>query len=403
MTARDDARSGATGWDSKRYFFQNASERPFLVAISALLFFVCGVVGNIFLGSSERVGTVIDTVRLDLNQNTDSPASLINTQPLSIDGERADILSDQLIGKAIDQVFAPPSSDSFSETGQRDVDLAIVDPAMMSATVLKGLSVDASLGANEFEISLEPDAVEASEQAVLIVNAVARNYVDLRNQERRQQKEQALAWADRQLAYWQAAIDILRPDSEANVLETVTLAQPPSTDGEKLHGLLLDATKSAQADMLSEIRNTMNLAEASKRKQAIDVLEYNYAKLAKDLERLESVSFQGGQETKPSNLQKAEEKLALFKDDLDKLISSGLLDQPAATIILPAVASQTRPLLHWGVAMPLAAALGILLALILASLITRWKSGNTGKKGVVDIGPSLNVLANPHWPMKPNQ
>lgn len=409
MTANADTQTDMTTPAPERGFLATACERPVLFAASALLFFVPALFGSTFFGSPERIKAVVDVVRLDLDQDASSPVSLIRATPLAIDIERTAILSDQFIGEALDKMVLgadatlPLPSRSSSTTGGRNV-----GATTLTKTVFQDLRVKAAVETNALELSLSPDVIGPAGHAAEIVNKIATSYVDLRNQERKQQKEEALGWADKKLAYWQGAIEILKPAHVASPSDTVTLAAASPTDSRKLLNFLMDATRSAQADTLSKIRNTVNVTDDQRREHSLNALEYHYTELLQDLERLESISFEvdrasDGQQSKPSNLRDAEEKLTLFKKDLEALISSGLLDSPAAKITSLASAVTTRSLSQWAVIIPLAAALSILLAMALVSIMARWQPTHARKAATAGLKAGGDVLSDPHWPMTPQQ
>jgi hypothetical protein len=179
--------------------------------------------------------------------------------------------------------------------------------------------VDEAARSNELDIVLP---ARVADTPAAIVNSVAARYVELRNQERRQQKEQALVWADNKLAYWQGAIEILKSDAE----DAPDRAPPFETDERRLLDLLMEATRTAQADTLSRIRSTFSVTDDGRRDLSIEILEHDYARLTQDLERLETVVSEAGRAApsagETANLTETEEKLSLFKQDLDALISS---------------------------------------------------------------------------------
>jgi membrane protein implicated in regulation of membrane protease activity len=194
------------------------------------------------------------------------------------------------------------------------------------------------------------------------------------------------------------------------------------TDHQKLLDLLLDANKTAQADTLSKIRTTISVADDIGQNR-VDALELHYAELAKDIGRLEGLATQLTEQAPPlrpenaSELRDTENQLAQFKQDLDALISSGVLELPAAAMVSQAAAPRSDGLIHrWAVIVPLAAALSVLLAMILASLLSRYRrrrqpnaaersAGETiprVKEAVADNKVS-SVLTDPYWPMSPKQ
>ena len=210
MTATVDAQMTRTARPAERGFFKTAFQRPVLTVVSALLLFASAVIGSFFYGSTESINAGIEVVRLDLDRDASGPASLVKIAPLSIDAERAALLSDQLINEALETVVTPggraPSAPSSGAGGRS------VDANALSTAVRKDLRVEAGTRNNVLEISLPFGASEdfgTTDDQSDMVNSIAARYVELRNQERRQQKEQALSWADNKLAYWQGAIDIL--------------------------------------------------------------------------------------------------------------------------------------------------------------------------------------------------
>ncbi len=397
MMANDNARSEAP-LERKRINFAAAFEHPVLVASLALLFFTGALfghslLGDIFSGPVDKAKTVIEVVRLDLDRDADNPTSLIRTTPLSLDSERKAILSHQLINEALikahlDKGWSSPLP---------------ADMTALSSAILEGMSVDQGADANQLDITLSSDAIKSTDHNVVdLVGMIARRYVELRNQERHRQKEQALGWADKKLAYWQGAIEILSSPKPADASGSLTLAAAAQTDSKTLLNFLVDATKFAQTETLSEIQNAFSVTDEWRREQSLKTLELDYSSLSEDLKRLENISTQAPQtqqarQTKASNLRDTEEKLALFRKDLDALISSGLLDKPAAIIKMPAsaIASQSVSTSRWTVIIAIAAALSILLAMTLTAAISRLRSG--------DASDRMSVLTDPHWPMKPHQ
>ena len=390
MTVNADA----TQRTRKQGFWTAARDRPRLVAVSALVLFAAALVGSRFLGTAEGVNAIVDVTRLDLDHDANDPNSLIRTAPLSIDVEREAVLSDQLIGAALNKLSRDPASAISDEHG-------LEMPALTNA-LIKNLDVKAGIEIDKVEMSLSSDAIEPAVGVADVVNAIAQGYVDLRNRERKQQKEEALDWADKKLAYWQGAIDILRTSHSASPDGSAQLGVG-MTDSTRLLGFFMDANRSAQADMLNKIENTVGTVDDQPSEFSLDDLEHDYTTLQLDLKKLERVSLRVDHVSddgaaKPSNLRDAEENLALFKKDLEGLISSGVLDQPAAEIVLPANAPPWRPLLQWKIMVPLAAALSMTVALALAFVTSRWRGPGTQR-----AADQPGVLSNPYWPMPPKQ
>ncbi|MGI9452443.1 MAG: hypothetical protein ACR2QH_17655 [Geminicoccaceae bacterium] len=390
MTAKADATHRA----QKQGFWAAARDYPLLVAISALLLFAAALVGSRFLGTAERVNTIVDVVRLDLDQDANDPNSLIRTAPLSIDAEREAVLSEELIGDALKKMPRDPAS---ATSDGRDLEISALTKA-----ILKTLEIKAGVEIDKVEMSLSPDTVEPAVGVADVVNAIAESYIDLRNRERKQQKEEALSWADKKLAYWQGAIDILKASHHASS-DGSAQTGIAITDSTRLLGFFMDANRSAQADMLSKIENTVSTVSDQPSEISLYDLEHDYTTLQQDLKKLERVLLRvnyvsDDDAAKPSNLKDAEENLALFKKDLEGLISSGVLDQPAAKIVLPAKTPPWGSLLQWNILVPLAGALSIMIALALAFVTSRWRGSGTQR-----AAGEPGVLSDPYWPMTPLQ
>ena len=155
------------------------------------------------------------------------------------------------------------------------------------------------------------------------------------------------------------------------------------------------------------MRETLRTEPEPGEQLSLDALERDYRALELDAERLATISFDveqlAGQQ--PS-LDEAEQGLARFRDSLDELISSGLLDRPAAAILSPASTTTLRSFSQWAAIVPLAAAISMLLALSLVKTVAnRQRRGFA--LGVPDATPSTDssgdVLSNPYWPMSPGQ
>jgi len=383
----------------KHSFWQAARDHPLLVITAALLLFAAALSANTFWGTTEQARVVVDIERLDVDREATSLSSLIRTPSLSIDVEREAMRSDQLIADALKEMRRGPTAilplpTRLSLTpNQRDIDMST-----FTETVLEKLNIKAGIQINKLEMSLSPDAIKPADNAANIVNAIAKSYVDLRNRERKLQKKQALLWADKKLASWQGTINTLK----------TKVVRTSQTDSSRLLSLFMDATRLAQAETLSKIQNATGQGGDQQPRYALDDLKYDHAMLGQDLEKLERISPQVNQapdedETKSSNLKNAKKELALFKEDLEGLVSSGLLDSPAAEIILRA-SSPVRSLIQWYIMVPLAAVLSIMTALGFAFFVSRWKVTRDQLKSLGSQSRSgTGVLSDPYWPMSTSQ
>ncbi len=393
-------------------FWQTARDRPLLVIIGALLIFAVALACNTFWGTAERVKTVIDIVRLEVDLDTPHPSSLIRAAPLSVDIEREAILSDQLIVDALKETTRGPATTlplpaRISPTADR----LDIDSSTLAKAVSSGLNIELADQPNKLEISLLSAAIKPATNAAEIVNAIAANYADLRNQERKQQKEQVTHWADEKLASWQGINNVLKTlDSETARSNLSSAADTSQAESNTLLGLFIDATKLAQSEMLSKIQNAADQTGNQQSEYSLDDLEDDYEMLGEDLEKLERISLQAnlvliGDRSEPSNSNDAGEERALFMESLGELMSSGILDSPAAKVVLPASSFPGNPLVQWNILVPLAAALSIMIALSFAFIMSRWR-GPHGQPATFGSKPSPaegSVLSDPYWPMTPEQ
>lgn len=406
MTVNADTQSDARLSAKMSDLLAPVRQRPVLAAVSAVLFFIAAVAVSSWFEQPEQIKSVVDVVRLDLDRDAENPTSLLRKTLLAVDTERTDIQTDRRIGSALDKMFLgigtvlPLPSRTASKSGEHTVGVSSLTNA-----VLLGLQVDAGPKTSELVISLSSDIAESTDQAVDIVDKIAAGYADLRNRERKQLKEQVLGWADGKLAFWQDEIDALSREQDTEPFNNAVSAS--QTDGTKLLAMIMDATRSAQADTLSKIRHIVSTGDGQQRGQSLDALEFDYTRLVQDLERLERLSVRAEptpdrQQTEPPRLKEAEKELALFKKDLDALISSGVLDSPAAKIVATASRTSLTAPLRWAVIAPLAAASSIMLAIILASVVARLQSADGARTTTTDRADA-DVLTDPHWPMTPQQ
>ena len=400
MTAHADATPGTR----KQSLWKDVREQPVFIVLSACLLFVLALSSVLLLVATERARTIIQIERVDLDRTASDPTSLVRTAPLSLDGERETLLSDSLIRDALKKLQGN-SADALSFSSSNDGGLEL---STLSATVLEDLKVKAAGSeASLVDVSLSPAAATFSGSADDIVNAIAASYVDLRNRERRRQKEQALNWANDKLASLQGTIETLtRFETTAPAAaETSSLEDPSQTNSETLLDFFIDATKSAQAETLNRMTTTVSTAISDQKSvRDLEVLEFDYATLQDDLKRLEGISLQTTRparenETKPISLTNAEHDLVRFKKDLDDLMSSGILDSPAATIVQKALPTSSISMLQWNILAPAAAALSILVALALAVARSRWQAARTRQRA----SAGLEALSDPYWPMTPQQ
>ena len=377
--------------------FARAGRFPALIITSSLLIFGCALLGNSLFGRQEPVTALVDVVRIDLDRKATNPDAIILDKPLSVDAERKTLLSAEVVDQAL------------GGTGETDQDRSSpVSPAAegsarLKAAIRQHLRIDGTANESILELTLDPLASGIGDQATPVLNKIADHYAGLRNREREQQKEEVLSWADTRLADWQSTIQQLQADV-ARDMQVERSTDGLETDGRRLIAFLIGATRSAHDETMRGMFKATTVADEQQGNRSPDVLERDLSAFLRDLARLETISqtfaLTSEQRQKTlSNLAEAEDQLLDFKHDLDDLISTGLLDSPAAKVILPASTPRLSPVVSWAVAVPAAAVLSIMAGFALALLA----SGRQSRGAVlVDMNATdADVLANPHWPPIP--
>lgn len=378
-------------------FFQGALDRPILAIISVLLFVGAALFLNVQFATTLPAEAVVHVERVDLDAAADNPASLIRPRPFSIDDERSVLLSDRTITGAVEQAFLSSKAADLSE----NINTLGLDHAARSAALRIGLNINARTDDDQLTISLQPNKLKTRDQAVEIVDAIAVDYIERRNQERDEQKQQALNWAEKQLENRYTALEALRIGSTSGAATTMLQTVSLSTEEPRLYGFLTDAIETAQSETLETLGGVLQANGADTQGNLIERLERDFNGLSKELEYLRSISpaTSTDQDSGPDGLLEAEQALSAFADDWDQLITSGQLERPAATIVQVASSQPAyRTPIPWSVAVPLAAAMGLFVALCLITLIS---TGDGQRRDQSD--PESGVLRDPYWPMKPHQ
>lgn len=366
--------------------------------ISALAFFGLAMAGNIYFVQPQPVRAIIEVERLDLDQTAETPSSFVRKTSFSPDQERDDLLNEAWI----EEVLASHPSSRNGRDKPADIDT-------LTRTVSDRMAVDAVAGEETLALSFSPGAFETRETAKWVLEAIATGHVDRRNQERERQKQATNRWAETKLAERQAAIETLYAIDEAKELAATPGNVAVSTDDQTLHRFFLNATKDAQTDQLGTLRTMLGADDAGRQASSIKRVEREYSDLSEDLERLETISFSalgsGTPVGEQSPLQAAEAKLFDFTFELDQLVSSGVLDKPAASLIEPPeVNGGVDARLPWGAAIPLAAAASIMLTLLATAIASFALSMITaGGRGDAEPDPRDDVLRDPYWPLKAHQ
>lgn len=377
----------------------SVAKHPVFVVVVALLLFLSAIFGFSWFRSSAPIKAVVKLERVHLDSSAIRASNLVQITPISPDIERLAILSDDLIAKAIDR-----SKHARGQTGLKplrslvipgegdDEEKSVVLPKQIS----RHLRVAAGPNSSELEITLPRQIIEDDQGGIDVVNAMVDLYVELRNRERERQKNQVLVWADGKLAHWNENVTHLNPEGEKTISSIDVPKHAHYTDSGRLLALFTEATRSAQDEARKRIQRANNGTNDERKPPLINHLQQDFTTLARDIRRWENIETSVNQTTGPqvTDLKRSEKELVLFKDDLDKLMSSGLLDQPAAIVMLQASAVPPISLTQWALVIPASAGASIVLAIILALTVFRRSSAQHRES---------NILDDPYWPMNRHQ
>ena len=375
---------------------RSAAKRSVFVGAAALIMFISAIFGFYWFHSSAPIKTVIKLERIHLDRNAVRASGLVQMTPLSLDIERLAILSDEFVEKALDQ-SAPARSQDQTTGAQLLASLDDDDERDgrndLSRQVLRYLRVDVGPNSNELLITFPRRIMPDDRSGIDVVNTIIDHYVDLRNRERKRQKDQVLIWADGKLAYWRDTMARLNAEKDDAIATTNRTAPAGQTEIGRLLTLFANATRSAQDEALKKIQGAVDGSSDQQRTPLINSLEQDFATLGHDVERWETIATVVNQPTSSNaaDLRRTEMELEIFKEELDMLISSGMLDKPAASVMQKASAVSPISLFQWAVAIPTSAAVSIILAILFALIVFRRSSSQKAES---------SMLNDPYWPMK---
>ena len=213
---------------------RSAAKRSVFVGAVALIMFISAIFGFFWFHSSAPIKTVIKLERIHLDRNAVRASDLVQMTPLSLDIERLAILSDEFVEKALDQ--AAPAR-SLDQTAKEQMLASLGDDKerrdhnALSRQVLRYLRVDVGPNSNELLVTFPRRIIPDDRSGIDVVNTIIDHYVDLRNRERKRQKDQVLIWADGKLAYWRdtmARLNAEKDEAIASTNETAPVGQTES-------------------------------------------------------------------------------------------------------------------------------------------------------------------------------
>lgn len=367
------------------------------VTIVALLFFTSSLIGLVWYQSKEPIKAVVSVERLHLDKSADRMSDLVSVVDLSLDVERGTI--HKLVRDALKQGGADRNGNgenSLKSLALGETGIATEEIALSVEKILEKLRVDPAPGMSGLEISLPNHSFSADRGHVDLVDGIAALYVDFRNQERSQQRDQADIWADHLKADRLEVVTQLNTirDYMRNGIAADTSGRP--TAGVKLLGFSTKVARSAQAGLLVEIHQVINPDDQEEGQRDVGLLSQEYTILTNEVKRLENFSPLASQslDQVTRELGRAEEALGGFKDDVKSFKTSGLLSKPAASLVAGAYATPPISPTQWTIVFALAAILSTALAIVLATVIFRHRRSEDSKD-VTDT----SMLTDPFWPM----
>lgn len=350
--------------------FHALRERPFMFALLLVFLFAGLVLGGRIFSPAMPAPLIEAHLRLtpiEVDETAVDPASLVKSADFNLDN----LLEFVLAGMALDRHGADKGS----------------TPAAVS---IKEGSEDGS-------VVISFRGFERPDNIVAHVNERLHTFADNLNVEQTRQRDKVRPWIRRSGMLLLAEIE----EAKAAILQSPFDAGSPSIEdplrAEKLLRLMLSATVEARVGLQAEANGSASnewphteiaslAADATRMTTALSALEVRHAAQLKHV----------------NALKKTEAKLAEFlRATADLQDASGLLNQPAVTILAPAAIKEavwfrlTRvATTDWRSLLTSSALLSLLLALPMIALICIiWP-----KPAAITAADYLN---NPNWPLEP--